>query len=109
MKALERIKKVKKIVEDRLLAGLKLKSSNDPNDKENPIKKIPTFDPRPTSSILVELNQTKEDLDEAKASLESYKKAIEDSLELAKSKLAFSKVNELRETLQQAINANKLA
>jgi hypothetical protein len=116
VKALERIKKVRKIVDDRLLGGLKLKASNDPNDKENPIDKIPDFDPRPTSAIRVELNQTKVELDETKAnldetktSLQTYEKAVEHALEIAKSKLAFSKINELREALQRAMETNKPA
>jgi len=114
VKALERIKKVTKIVDDRLLAGLKLRPSDDPNDKENPINKIPDFDPRPTSAIRVELNQTKKNLDQTKAnldesqeSLQNLKKAVEHALEISKSTLAFSKINELRQTLQQAMDADK--
>jgi hypothetical protein len=59
-KALKRIVQIQKLSQDRLFGGLKL----EPNTDE-----IPPFDPRPTSTIRVVLDQTRKELGETNEKL----------------------------------------
>lgn len=118
LKALQRIEHVSKLIEDRLLSGLKLESSDDPT--MDPTKDIPFFDPRPTSVIRADLERTKAELDQAKTELDQRKMdldqtktriqslevAIESTLGFVEGKLAPVRapfvVREVKEILQKA-------
>jgi hypothetical protein len=89
-KALKRIKQINRLIEDRLLGGLKV----EPNSDE-----IPPFDPRPMTAIRIELDQTI-------ARLQRFESAVDDALKITDGKLAPLMVGSMKKVLQKAKGAD---
>jgi serine/threonine protein kinase len=133
-KALERIKRISKLIDDRLLSGLKVEppreQSSDPekDSEELTTKNIPQFDPRPTPAILVELNQTKaklgettkkfdktmdtlgetaEKLDQTEKRLSSFRNSVDEALAILSPWWSFFSIERLKKTLLHAKEADK--